>query len=112
MNWLDLCRNRPCIACGADDGTIVPAHSNQQAHGKGKGIKSGDWTVIPCCASCHFQFDHVMPRDKAREFWAVNWAAHMAALCQAELVTPAGMRVVERRPRPLTKILQHPGYSR
>ncbi len=35
-------RMLPCQNCGANDGTVCGAHSNQSKHGKGKGIKASD----------------------------------------------------------------------
>jgi hypothetical protein len=46
----------PCQHCGADDGTIVGAHSNSSRRGKGKGIKSHD-IVAALCARCHEDYD-------------------------------------------------------
>lgn len=42
-----------CQYCGRRDGTIVMAHSNQGAHGKGKGIKAHDCFVAALCHGCH-----------------------------------------------------------
>ncbi len=38
----------PCQHCGADDGTVVGAHSNWSCHGKGRGIKARD---VYCASS-------------------------------------------------------------
>lgn len=102
MNWLDLCRGRPCIACGADDGTIVPAHRNE---GKGMGIKSLDAFCVPLCLQCHTAYDNgqIWDRESKREFWRTCWFMHMFALCEAGLVTPLGHKERERRPVRLAK---------
>jgi hypothetical protein len=42
---LEKCRDLPCQLCGAEDGTVVAAHSNQLRDGKGRGFK------------CHSQID-------------------------------------------------------
>lgn len=60
---LDLVNGHACINCGADDGTIVPAHSNQQVHGKGKSIKAHDCFFIPLCHSCHAWLDQGTGKD-------------------------------------------------
>lgn len=104
MNWLDLCRGRPCIACGRQE-SVIPAHSNQQAHGKGKGIKAGDWSVLPLCRTCHYRLDHDLEREAARAFWAQHWALHHMALCQAELIAPVGHKERERKVTRLAKTL-------
>lgn len=46
-----------CQYCGADDGTTVAAHSNQQRHGKGMGIKAHDCFVAYLCFRCHSWID-------------------------------------------------------
>lgn len=57
-NWrcpaiLREARFHPCQSCGADDGTIVAAHSNQLKHGKGMGIKAHDCFIAYLCHRCH-----------------------------------------------------------
>jgi transposase-like protein len=46
-----------CVSCGADDRTIVWAHSNSQRHGKGMGIKAHDLFGAYLCQKCHFDYD-------------------------------------------------------
>ncbi len=46
-----------CVACGRCDGTVVWAHSNEQEHGKGAGIKAHDLLGNYLCEKCHFAFD-------------------------------------------------------
>lgn len=49
---LAYARDQQCQGCGSLDGTVVAAHSNSLAHGKGMGIKAHD---IPAylCRWCH-----------------------------------------------------------
>lgn len=56
---LNMARDVPvCMACGRhNDGTIVACHSNEQAAGKGMGIKAHDWAVAFCCSGCHDEID-------------------------------------------------------
>ena len=54
---LEAAREIPCQWCGADDGTIVAAHSNSLAHGKGRGIKSDDNMIASLCYYCHQEYD-------------------------------------------------------
>ena len=54
---LALAREHSCQLCGADDSTIVAAHSNQGKHGKGMSIKAHDYFVIFCCSRCHSFID-------------------------------------------------------
>jgi len=43
--------------CGAQDGTVVAAHSNLQEHGKGMGHKAHDGMAAWLCYRCHSQLD-------------------------------------------------------
>lgn len=89
--WANLCKDRPCIRCGADDGTIVPAHANQIRLGKGMGLKAEPWTVIPLCGKCHTWLDNGgASRLETLEAYTNGWNRHMTALLQAELVQVTG----------------------
>jgi hypothetical protein len=46
-----------CVSCGANDGTIVWAHSNSQRHGKGTGTKAHDLFGAYLCYECHQKYD-------------------------------------------------------
>lgn len=52
----------PCVACGIE-GYTQHAHSNLAAHGKGRGLKSGDEAGMALCATrtgvngCHVELD-------------------------------------------------------
>jgi hypothetical protein len=57
-----LCRGQPCYlaipgCCRNDIASVVPAHSNQLRHGKGKGIKALDVYTVPACRDCHSELD-------------------------------------------------------
>ena len=54
---LEACRELPCQHCGAQDGTVVAAHSNQLRDGKGRGIKAHDYRVASLCYNCHMELD-------------------------------------------------------
>jgi hypothetical protein len=61
---LDACRGEECylriphVCLGASGrNTVVPAHSNQQMHGKGMGLKARDEFTVPACAACHSFID-------------------------------------------------------
>lgn len=45
-----------CQWCWVNDGTVVAAHSNQQRHGKGFGIKAHDLPAY-LCHQCHTMVD-------------------------------------------------------
>lgn len=70
------CRGEPCYllipgAPNHDADTVVPAHSNQQKHGKGMLIKADDEKTVPGCAWCHHAIDQGrwLTKDERREFW-------------------------------------------
>ena len=68
---LEAVRELPCAVCGAEDGTVVAAHSNQLLHGKGRGLKAHDWAVAALCFTCHTQIDQGKDFDKQlrKELW-------------------------------------------
>ncbi|MFA5606760.1 MAG: hypothetical protein WDA07_06185 [Leucobacter sp.] len=73
------CRMLPCQHCGADDGTVVGAHSNQLRDGKGRGIKAHDCRVAALCASCHSEIDQGsrLTRYERIEMFEEAWRATM-----------------------------------
>jgi hypothetical protein len=50
---LDAARNYPCAHCNANDGTIVAAHCNELALGRGFAHKTPDYLVAYLCSVCH-----------------------------------------------------------
>lgn len=54
---LQACRSLPCQHCGAEDGTVVAAHSNKGIHGKGRSIKASDEFIAALCFTCHANID-------------------------------------------------------
>ena len=52
-----------CQNCGCNDGTVVACHSNQQEHGKGRGIKAHDVFVAFLCGNCHYWLDFGTGKD-------------------------------------------------
>lgn len=71
----EACRLIPCQHCGADDGTVVAAHSNWAEHGKGKSIKASDIFVASLCHICHHQLDQgfLWSAEERKAIWT---AAH------------------------------------
>ena len=69
----------PCQACGADDGTVVCAHANEGAYGKGMAIKACDTKAASLCFTCHSRLDQGSDMTKAerRAFWL---AAHLKTI--------------------------------
>ena len=54
---LEVVRESPCQNCGAQDGTVVAAHSNQLKDGKGRSIKASDAAIAALCYRCHHELD-------------------------------------------------------
>lgn len=67
---LDMAEGQCCVMCGAQDGTVVAAHSNLSEHGKGMGIKAHDCMVAWLCYRCHAEYDQGrrMSREERRDF--------------------------------------------
>ena len=69
-NRLEACRTLPCQHCGAEDGTVVAAHSNQSIHGKAKSLKASDEFVAALCFTCHANLDQgKMSKDEKSQMW-------------------------------------------
>lgn len=68
---LERVREAPCQHCGAQDGTVVAAHSNQLRDGKGRGIKAHDYRIAALCFKCHYNLDQgsSMTKEERREMW-------------------------------------------
>jgi len=78
-------KHESCVSCGANDGTIVWAHSNSQRHGKGMGIKAHDLFGAYLCAKCHYLYDEgtwgIGNGNKAQWFDAA-WEKSMIIACE------------------------------
>ena len=68
---LEAVREAPCQLCGAEDGTVVAAHSNQLRDGKGRSIKAHDYRIAALCYSCHAQLDQgsKMSKEDRVDIW-------------------------------------------
>lgn len=89
-------QHHPCQYCGADDGTIVAAHSNQARHGKGMGIKAHDCFVAFLCAVCHAFVDFGQgTKDEKASVWG---QAHDKTLPLIDhLLTPEARMLLRAR---------------
>jgi len=67
---LEAARKIPCQHCGADDGTVVAAHTNWGG-GKGRGIKADDNLIASLCFNCHSQLDQgaSMTKGERQQMW-------------------------------------------
>ena len=89
MNWRSkkLCqsaKDEACVSCGAADGTIVWAHSNEQLHGKGMGIKAHDLFGAYLCHRCHAMYDRKMELvgwSDQKEWFRAQWEKSMIVAC-------------------------------
>lgn len=66
-----LCRGQPCylqIPGRCTGAAHDPCHSNQAAHGKGKGLKAHDVYTVPGCRSCHNELDQGMRYTREEKF--------------------------------------------
>jgi cytochrome c551/c552 len=54
---LEWARGQSCVNCGADDSTIVAAHSNLQEHGRGHANPAHDCFHAHLCYRCHAWVD-------------------------------------------------------
>lgn len=79
-------KHESCVSCGADDGTIVWAHSNSQKHGKGMGIKAHDLFGCYLCHKCHLIYDIGHPSgyqtDKKLDWFLEMWERSMIIACE------------------------------
>lgn len=68
---LEIVRESPCQLCGAEDGTVVAAHSNQLRDGKGRAIKAHDFRVAALCFRCHAELDQgsKMSKEDRVDLW-------------------------------------------
>ena len=77
----DDARGKSCTSCEADDETIVSAHANGNASGKGTGHKGSDALTAWLCYRCHSWLDQGHGPDPtgcydgSRESKCAMWSA-------------------------------------
>lgn len=83
---LDAIKTLPCQCCGAA-APSDPAHSNQAAHGKGKGIKASDVFVAAMCRVCHRMVDQGshLTRAERLAIWTPAWHSTVRELLRRGL---------------------------
>jgi len=83
---LENAREIPCQWCGADDGTIVAAHTNWGG-GKGRGIKASDNLIASLCYHCHSELDQgsTMTKSDRQGMWRIAHDRTVALLSELEL---------------------------
>jgi hypothetical protein len=88
VNWRskklrESARHESCVSCGANDGSVVWAHSNEQRHGKGMGIKAHDLFGAYLCHKCHTQYDQgPQNRQSKEQFFFACWEKSMIRACE------------------------------
>jgi hypothetical protein len=85
---LVACREIPCQLCGAEDGTVVAAHSNQLRDGKGRGLKASDYRIASLCFLCHSQIDQGKDLNRVMrvELWELAHRKTIGELFERGLV--------------------------
>jgi len=65
----------PEVAC-SEAASVVPAHSNELALGKGMGLKVPDIYTVPCCGSHHYELDqgNLYDKDRKKAAWRSAYA--------------------------------------
>lgn len=111
---LDLARGQPCqmrvpgICCG-DPATVVSAHSNQERHGHGRGLKAHDCFTADACAACHAWLDSgTASREAKAAAFQLGFERTLLARFQSGAITVAGSRARADQPIPIPKILPRP----
>ncbi|GGX32643.1 hypothetical protein GCM10007242_44470 [Pigmentiphaga litoralis] len=94
---LDACRGEQCylrlvgVCLGATGAaTVVPAHSNQAVHGKGKGIKAHDRFTVPACHACHAEIDSGNRMTRVQKALAWDTAYFAWEPVRAQRITALG----------------------
>lgn len=64
---LQSAKDKSCQYCGAMDGTVVAAHSNQLRDGRGHAFKSHDYRIAYLCIRCHDMVDGRSGKLKKQE---------------------------------------------
>ncbi len=85
---LVACREIPCQLCGAEDGTVVAAHSNQLRDGKGRGLKASDYRIASLCFKCHSEIDQGKDLNKVMrvELWELAHRKTIGELFERGLI--------------------------
>lgn len=62
----EQCQVRLIGICNGNPETVVWAHANGSAAGKGIGMKAPDYLGAYCCSNCHDVYDRRVPYDGSR----------------------------------------------
>ena len=89
---LDAARNYPCAHCNRQDGTIVAAHCNELALGRGFAHKTPDFLVAYLCSVCHDAVDGRaggLTREQKHVMWNRAYVQTLAWLFRDGVVVVA-----------------------
>jgi len=88
LKLLKIMRELPCQICGAEDGTVVGAHSNQLRDGKGRGLKCHDYRIAALCYNCHMAIDQGNKLDKEEkvELWEMAHRRTIGYLFENDMI--------------------------
>lgn len=69
---LKAAREIPCQSCGADNGTVVAAHTNWGG-GRGRSVKADDNLIASLCYTCHAELDQgrLLSKEQRKQLWVV-----------------------------------------
>lgn len=71
---MEQCQVRLPMVCNGRPDTVVAAHANGSAAGKGIGMKCPDYLIAYCCSDCHDVVDRRVPRPPHLTLEAVKLA--------------------------------------
>lgn len=80
---LDSALEYPCAHCNRRDGTIVAAHCNELALGRGFAHKTPNYLVAYLCSDCHDAVDgrrHGLSREEKHAMWNRAYVVTMSWL--------------------------------
>lgn len=93
---LDAARDMPCQFCGAEDGTVVMAHSNH--HDKGMAMKASDCFIAALCFFHHNMVDgRILPHmgQETRELiWKTAHKNTLTRLLELNLLKPEAISLL------------------
>ncbi len=88
MNLRKAAKDKPCVRCGAEDGTVVLAHyfgPRRHNYGGGMSRKGDDVVGAWLCGECHTWMD-TLSKDKERRWEHSEEFLHYCALTWIRLI--------------------------
>jgi len=94
VNLRAFAKGQSCVACGANDSTVVLAHyvgPRRHSYGGGMSRKGHDAVGAHLCARCHAEMD-TNTRDKAKRWESSEIFLHYCALTWIRVVEELAKR--------------------